>query len=112
MNMVRSMLSNSTLPMSLWMEALQTTTHISNRVPSKLVPKTPYELWTGRKSSMNYMHVWGCVAEAKLFNPSFGNLDPKTESCYFIGYLDKSKGYKIYCPKGTLSLLRQGMLYS
>ena len=99
--MVRSMLSNSTLPVSLWMEALKTATHISNRVPSKSVPKTPYELWTGRKPSMNYMHVWGCAAEAKLFNPSLGKLDPKTESCYFIGYPEKSKGYKFYCPKGS-----------
>jgi hypothetical protein len=44
MNMVRSMLSNSTLPVSLWMEVLKTTVHISNRVLSKSVPKTPYEL--------------------------------------------------------------------
>ena len=34
MNMVRSMLSNSTLPVSLWMEALKTAAHISNCVPS------------------------------------------------------------------------------
>jgi len=93
MNMVRSMLSNFTLPVSLWMEALKTATQISNHVPSKLVPKIPYELWTARKPSMNCFHVWGCAAEAKLFNPSLGKLDPKTESCYFIGYPDKSKGY-------------------
>jgi len=93
MNMVRSMLSNFTLPVSLWMEVLKTATQISNHVPSKLVPKIPYELWTARKPSMNCFHVWGCAAEAKLFNPSLGKLDPKTESCYFIGYPDKSKGY-------------------
>jgi hypothetical protein len=34
-DMVRSMLSNSTLPLSLWMEALKTATHIINCVPSK-----------------------------------------------------------------------------
>jgi len=101
MNMVCSMLSNSTLPVSLWMEALKTAAHISNLVPSKSVPKTPYELWTGRKPSMNYMHVCVCAAEMKLFNPSLGKLDPKTESCYFIGYPEKSKGYKFYCPNGT-----------
>jgi hypothetical protein len=44
MDMLCSILSNSTLPLSLWMEALKTATHIINRVPSKLVPKTPYEL--------------------------------------------------------------------
>jgi transposase InsO family protein len=65
---VRSMISYSTLPKSLWMEALKTTAHILNRVPSKSVPKIPYELWTGRKPTLNYLHVWSCPAEAKVFN--------------------------------------------
>jgi hypothetical protein len=69
MKMVRSMLSNSTLPLGLWIEALKTAAHIINRMPSKSVPKTPYELWTGRKTSINYLHIWGCPAEAKIFNP-------------------------------------------
>ncbi|GKA64215.1 putative zinc finger, CCHC-type containing protein [Tanacetum coccineum] len=50
MDMVRSMLANSNLPEFLWTEALKTAVHILNRVPSKSVPKTPYEIWTGRKS--------------------------------------------------------------
>jgi transposase InsO family protein len=54
MDMVRSMISYSILPISLWMEALKTATHILNRVPSKSVPKTPYELWTGREPSLNH----------------------------------------------------------
>ena len=44
MDMVRSMMSYFILPLSLWMEALKTAIHILNRVPSKSVPKTPYEL--------------------------------------------------------------------
>ena len=70
MNMVCSMLSNSILPVSLWMEALKTSAHISNHVSSKSLPKIPYELWTGRKPSMNYIHFWGCAVEAILFYPS------------------------------------------
>jgi transposase InsO family protein len=57
MDMVRSMLSYSTLPISLWMDDLKTTVHILNQVPSKSVPKTPYEMWTGRKPTLNYLHV-------------------------------------------------------
>jgi hypothetical protein len=49
MDMVRSMLSYSTLPIGLWMEVLKTIIHILNWVPSKSVSKTPYELWTGHK---------------------------------------------------------------
>jgi hypothetical protein len=69
MDMVRSMLSYSNLPLGLWMEALKTTMHILNKVPSKLVAKTLYELWTDRKPTLNYFHIWGCPAEARIFNP-------------------------------------------
>jgi hypothetical protein len=80
MDMIRSMLSYSTLLISLWMEALKTAIHILNRVPSKSVPKTLYEIWTDRKPILNYLHVWGCPTKAKLFNQSIEKLDPKTVS--------------------------------
>jgi hypothetical protein len=57
MNMVRSMLSYSTLPISLWMDVLKTVIHILNRVPSKSVSKMSYELWTKHKLSFNYIRV-------------------------------------------------------
>jgi len=98
MDMVRSMMSYSTLPINLWMEALKTAIYILNRVPSKSVPKTLYELWTGREPSLNHFRIWGCPAEAKVFNPNIGKLDHKTVSCHFIGYPEKSKGYRFYCP--------------
>ena len=79
------------------MEVLKTTIHILNRVPSKSVPKTPYELWTGRVPSLNHLRVWGSPAEAKVFNPNIGKLDPKIVSCHFIGYPEKSKGFYFYC---------------
>ena len=46
MDMVRSILSNSKLSLSLWMYALKTAVYLLNRVPSKVVSKTPFELWT------------------------------------------------------------------
>jgi hypothetical protein len=86
MNMVRSTLSYSTLPIGLWMEALKPVIHILNRVSSKSVSKTPYELWIVHKHSINYLRVWSCPAEAKIFNPNADKLEPKTVSCHFIGY--------------------------
>jgi hypothetical protein len=75
------------------MEGLKTAVRILNRVPSKSVSKTPYEMWTCRKHTLNYLYVWGCPAEARIFNTSIGKLDPKTVSYHFIGYPDKSKGF-------------------
>jgi hypothetical protein len=51
-DMVQSMLSNSKLLLNFWMEALKTAAYINNHVLSNSVPKTPYELWTGRKSTL------------------------------------------------------------
>jgi transposase InsO family protein len=69
MDMIRSMLSYSNLPLGLWMEALKTAMHILNRVPINSVAKTLYELWTGRKPTLNYFHIWGCLVEARIINP-------------------------------------------
>ncbi|RVW75418.1 Retrovirus-related Pol polyprotein from transposon TNT 1-94 [Vitis vinifera] len=40
--------------------------HIVGYVPSKSVPKTPYKLWSGKKPSLHYFHVWGCKVEGVL----------------------------------------------
>ena len=47
MEMVRSMLSSSKLPRSLWTEALKTAAYILNRIPTKAVPKDIFELFKG-----------------------------------------------------------------
>ena len=57
MDMVKSMLSYSNVPLSLWMHALMTTAYLLNRVPSKAFSTTPYELWTGKKPSLMHLHT-------------------------------------------------------
>ena len=86
---------------SLWMEALKTAAHVLNLAPTKAAPNTPYEMWTGKKPSLNYLRVWGCPAEAKVFNPQLKKLDPKIVSCFFVGYPHRGKGYRFYCPGHT-----------
>jgi len=95
--MVRSMFSNSNLPKSLWAKALKTTMYILNHVPTKVVPKTPFELFKGWKPSLKHICVWGCPSEVRIYNPQEKKLDPSTISGYFIGYAEISKGYRYYC---------------
>ncbi|RVW63464.1 Retrovirus-related Pol polyprotein from transposon TNT 1-94 [Vitis vinifera] len=108
MEMVRNMMSYSSIPISLWGEALKTAMYILNRVPSKAVPKTPFELWTSRKPSLRHIHIWGCPAEARIYNPHEKKLDSRTISGYFIGYPDKSKGYRFYCPNHSVRIVETG----
>jgi len=96
--MVRSMISHFTFPESLWGEALKTTVYILNRVPSKAVNKTPYELWTNKRPSLKHLHIWGCPAEARPYKPHVRKMDSRTVSYYFVGYAKHSRGYKFYGP--------------
>ena len=108
MDMVRSMLSYSSLPLSSWMYALKTALYLLNRVPSKAVLTTPFELWTGRKPSLRHLHVWGCPSELKIYNPQEKKLDSRTTSGFFIGYPEKSKGYRFYCPDHSTRIVETG----
>lgn len=49
--------------------------------------------------------MWGCKAEARIYNPQEQKLDPKTVSAFFIGYLEKSKGFRFYCPNHRTRIL-------
>ena len=77
-------------------EVLKTAAYILNLVPTKAAAKTSYELWTGRKPSLKHFHIWGYLAKARPYKPYEKKLDSKTVSGYFIGYSERSKGYKFY----------------
>ena len=68
-DMVRSMISHSSLPESLWGEALKTAVYILNSGPSKAINKTHYELWTGKRPSIKHLHIWDCPVEARPYRP-------------------------------------------
>ncbi|GJU12414.1 retrotransposon protein, putative, ty1-copia subclass [Tanacetum coccineum] len=62
LDMVRSMMNFTTLPLSFWDYALESTTRILNMVPTKKVDKTPYELWHRKVPNLSYLKVWGEVS--------------------------------------------------
>ncbi|RDX71092.1 hypothetical protein CR513_49605, partial [Mucuna pruriens] len=92
MDMVRSMMNYIIVPLSLWMYALKSAAYLLNRVPSKVVPKTPYKLWTRRK----------------VYNPHEKKLDARSISGFFIGYPKKLKGYIFSCPNHSMRIVESG----
>ena len=62
LDMVRSMMSLTNLPLSFWGYALETITFTLNRAPSKSVETTSYEHWFGKKPKLSFLNVWGCDA--------------------------------------------------
>ncbi|GKA30114.1 retrotransposon protein, putative, ty1-copia subclass [Tanacetum coccineum] len=57
LDMVRSMMSQTTLPKSFWDYAFESAVHILNMVLTKKVDKTPYEIWHGLAPKMSYLKV-------------------------------------------------------
>ncbi|GJZ55751.1 retrotransposon protein, putative, ty1-copia subclass [Tanacetum coccineum] len=84
LDMVRSMMNLTTLPLSFWDYALESATRILNMVPTKKVDKTPYELWYGKVPNLSYLKVWGCEALVKRDTPD--KLQQRSVKCIFIGY--------------------------
>ena len=96
MDMVKSMMSYSSLSDSFWGYALETAAYILNQVPSKAVPGTPYDRWSGRKSVLNHFRIWGCPAHVLVQKTS--KLASRSKLCLFVGYPKRTKGYVFYSP--------------
>ena len=65
LDMVQYMMSLTDLPLSFWGYALETAAFTLNRVPSKSVETTSYELWFGKKPKLSFLKILGlrCLCE-------------------------------------------------
>ena len=93
-DMVRSMMSQTDLPLYFWGYALGIAAFILNRTPSKATEKIPYEIWTRKLPSLSFLKIWGCEAYVKSLTSD--KLSPKSEKCIFLGYPRETKGYFFY----------------
>ena len=107
LDMVRSMMSLTNLPLSFWGYVLETAAFTLNRASSKSVETTPYELWFGKKPKLSFLKVWGCDAYVKKLQPE--KLEPKSEKCVFIGYPKETIGYTFYLrSEGKIFVAKNG----
>ncbi|KAJ9551062.1 hypothetical protein OSB04_015107 [Centaurea solstitialis] len=93
--MVNCMLNQSGLPTNLWGEALLTACYIHNRITSRVIPTSPYELWKGRKPDLDYFRVWGCVAYYRTPDPKRSKLGDRAIKSIFVGYAVNSPAYRL-----------------
>ncbi|KAK4385753.1 Retrovirus-related Pol polyprotein from transposon TNT 1-94 [Sesamum angolense] len=101
-DMINSLLLTSGLPKYLWGEALNTACHILNRVPLKHNTCIAFELWKGRKPSLKYFRVWGCLAKVMVSKHIQKKLGPKTVDAVFLGYVETSNALKFLVIKSEI----------
>jgi hypothetical protein len=75
-----------------------TAVYLQNWLPTKsLADRTPYEVWHGRKPTVNHLRVFGCRAFVK----QLGHVDKLTDRNHaevFISYAEGAKAYRILDP--------------
>ena len=72
-----------------------TACHVHNKVPSKKIKVSPYELWNGRKPNLDYIKVWRCFVFYRVVNPKRIKLGPRVMKSVFVGYAENSKAYRL-----------------
>ena len=84
------------LSISFWGYALETAAYILNKVLSKFITSTPYEIWKGKRPSFKHLKIWGCSAYVK--NIEGNKLSSRSDKYRFVGYPKESIGYYFYHP--------------
>jgi hypothetical protein len=112
MDKARSMLSGVGIAQELWVEAVDTARYMVNMSPSStLVDKTPNELWSGKKPSVENLKVFGCDAFVHVPKEKRSKLDKKEVKCIFIGYKEGMKGYKLWDPASRKIVYIQDVVF-
>ncbi|KAF5799967.1 putative RNA-directed DNA polymerase [Helianthus annuus] len=96
LNLARSLLFQSGVPLNFWSECILTAVYIINRLPSSvLLGKSPYELMFGFKPSYSHLRTFGCLCFSTILN-DLDKLSFNAEKCVLIGYSNVKKGYKLW----------------
>ncbi|GKC82591.1 putative ribonuclease H-like domain-containing protein [Tanacetum coccineum] len=93
----RTMLAYSKLPITFWAKAVNIACYVQNRVlVIKPHNKTPYELFLGRKPALSFMRPFGCPVTILNTIDHLGKFDGKANKGFFIGYSTNSKALRVF----------------
>nr|GEV33422.1 hypothetical protein [Tanacetum cinerariifolium] len=83
----RTMLADSLLPIPFWVEAVNISCYVQNRVlVTKPHNKTPYELLLGRTPIIGFMRPFGCFVTILNTLDPLGKFDGKADEGFLVGY--------------------------
>ncbi|GJR97839.1 retrovirus-related pol polyprotein from transposon TNT 1-94 [Tanacetum coccineum] len=91
----RTMLADSFLPNTFWVEAVSTACYVLNRVlVTKPINKIPYELITGKIPIISYIRPFGCHVTILNTIDHLGKFEDKSDKGFLVGYSLNSKAFR------------------
>lgn len=103
----RTLIHSKNLPLKLWAEAVNTVVYVLNRTgPSPVANKTPFELWFGKKASINHLKVFGSEAYVHVQKEKRKKWNSKAKKWILVGYCDNTKGYRVWINENNVEISR------
>ncbi|KAD3337079.1 hypothetical protein E3N88_32599 [Mikania micrantha] len=93
----RTMLADSGLPLTFWAEAVNTACYVHNRVlVNHRWLKTPYELLHNLTPLISFFRAFGCPCYILNTKDQLKKFDSKVDVGYFVGYSSTCKAYRVF----------------
>ena len=99
LNCVRAILMDSGLPSSFWSEVIIYFEYSWNRICHKGQTKTPYELFHGRRPTVDHLRAFGStvyIGTPKIKRQS--KLSDRAQKGFVVRYALQTRGYRIWIP--------------
>jgi transposase InsO family protein len=112
LDVVRTLLIESSVPPKFWVEALTTATFLINRLPSQALNlESPYFRLYHHHPTYTNLHTFGCVCFMHLPPPDRNKLSAQSIRCAFLGYSVTQKGYVCYDPTSNRVRVSRNVLF-
>jgi transposase InsO family protein len=99
LDVVRTLLLESSVLSMFWVEAMKTATHLINRLPSQVLHmESPYFRLFAKQPSYDNLRTFGCVCFVHLPPHERHKLSAQSVRCAFLGYNVCQKGFVCYDP--------------
>ena len=94
---IRALMHESSLPKSLWGEALRHAAWLKNRTATRLLDgKTPFEALYGKPPDLSALRVWGCPIW--VHDPNRPKLHVRAREARWLGIDTDTKSHRIFWP--------------
>lgn len=93
---VKAMLNDSGLEQKFWSEAVLCFAYVWNRICHKNCVKTPFELFCGKKPSVNHLRTFGSTVYVGIPKQLRKKLDMRAKVGIMVGYAMRTRGYRVF----------------
>ncbi|XP_068641875.1 uncharacterized protein [Aristolochia californica] len=112
LDMVCTLLIESSVPPRFWCEALSTFVHLINPLPSPVLHHvSPFVKLFGYSLSYIDLRTFGCVCFVHLPDHERYKLTTQSVMCAFLGYGGSQKGYVCYDPQACRVLVSRNVVF-